>query len=119
MGQTTITVDEEKLERFKSLKQDLDESQPDVPDHTNDSFLKCLMDTYEAVQEGHYGEPNDPLTLSEVDEIAEQLATELETLAFMGAISEQEAERLISSVGTIEERVNRIENTLENMGAKR
>lgn len=72
MGKTTITVDKERLERFKQLKRELDETQ-EAPDHTNDSFLKCLMDTYEAAQEGHYGEPNDPLTLSEVDEIAEQL----------------------------------------------
>lgn len=70
---TTITVEQKTLERFKELKRELDEIQADVPDHNADSFLKCLMDTYEAAQDGHYGESNDPLTLSEVAEIAEQL----------------------------------------------
>lgn len=76
MGQTTITIDESTLERFKSLKTELDETQQ-APNHTNDSFLKCLMDTYEAANEGHYGEQNDPLTWSEADEIAEQLADQI------------------------------------------
>jgi hypothetical protein len=75
---TTITVEDDTLERFNRLKVELDTNQPDVPNHSSDSFLKCLMDTYDAAQEGHYGEPNDPLTLSKVDEIAEQLQAECE-----------------------------------------
>jgi len=52
---TTITVDDSTLERFKELKRELDDKQ-DAPDHTNESFLQALMDTWEAGDSGFYGE---------------------------------------------------------------
>ena len=47
MGQTTITVHDDTLERFKAAKAVLNESQPDCPDHSNESFLNTLLDTWE------------------------------------------------------------------------
>jgi len=70
MGDTTITVSDERLERFKQLKAELDEQQSDVPDHSADSFLAALMDTWEAAEDGYYSEPS-------ADEIAEQLKDEI------------------------------------------
>jgi len=70
MGDTTITISDERLERFKQLKAELDEQQPDVPDHSADSFLAALMDTWEAAEDGYYSEPS-------ADEIAKQLKREI------------------------------------------
>jgi len=103
---TTITVDDTTLERFKKLKQELDDAQA-TPNHTADSFLSCLMDTYEAVEDGHYGEPNDPLTLSEVDEIADQLKEQIGNLAFQGVLLEDEADRIIKRIDDLESRLPR------------
>jgi hypothetical protein len=69
MGQTTITVNESTLERFKQLKAELDAEQ-DAPDHTADSFLQGLLDTWEAAGDGYYSDPS-------AEEIAEQLKDEL------------------------------------------
>lgn len=93
---TTITVEGDTLERFNELKRELDEIQADVPDHNADSFLKCLMDTYEAAQDGHYGEPNDPLTLSEVAEIAEQLQEQIDYP------ERQDTDRIINRIDDLE-----------------
>ena len=95
MGQTTITVSEQTLERFKSLKAELNEQQG-PPDQTNESFLHALMDTWEAASNGYYDDDRDDVT-----HMAEQL------------------DRLESSASTIEERTGRIEQTLEDMGARR
>lgn len=70
---TTITIQDNTLARFKELKRELDEVQGG-PDHTNDSFLTCLMDTYEASQEGHYEEDTP-----DIDAIREQLETDAPT----------------------------------------
>lgn len=49
MGKTTLTVSDETLERFRSIKAELDDIQSDCPDHTNESFLNALLDTWEQV----------------------------------------------------------------------
>jgi len=108
---TTISVDSETLERFNKLKREMDSNQPNVPDHNADSFLSCLMDTYEAAEDGYYSDPSE-------GGIAEELAAKIDTLAFDGAISEQEAERIISSLNAIEARTNSIEGTLEDMSGR-
>jgi hypothetical protein len=54
MGKTTLSVDESTLERFKHIKQELDEVQKGVPDHSADSFLNALLDTWEAADDGYY-----------------------------------------------------------------
>lgn len=63
-----MTIDKSTLERFNSLKEELNEQQ-DGPDHSADTFLQGLMDTWEAVDEGHYN--------SDVEELAEELKDEL------------------------------------------
>lgn len=75
---TTLSIRDSTAQRFNQLKADTNE--PDVPEMTADLFLNSLMDTLEAVEDGHYGEANDPLTMSDVDVIADQLADELEQL---------------------------------------
>jgi len=54
----------------------------------------------------------------ESDAVVESLMQEIDALAFDGAISDQEAERIISSLNAIEERTNSIEGTLEDMGGR-
>lgn len=88
MGKTTITVSDTTLERFRSLKADVDDAQ-DGPDHSNESFLQALMDTWEAAEDGYYDDSD-------------------------GVIHEQ-LDRIESSAQTVEERTNRIEQTLEEM----
>jgi hypothetical protein len=49
MGKTTLTVSDDTLDRFRDAKGELDDLQPDVPDHTNETFLQALLDTWERV----------------------------------------------------------------------
>lgn len=63
---TTITVEDSTLERFKQLKAELDEQQ-DAPDHTNESFLQALMDTWEAADDGYYSEPSADIIAKELE----------------------------------------------------
>ena len=69
---TTISVDESTLERFRALKREIDEAQSDAPDHTSDSFLWALMDTWDAADGAQ--------SYDEIDtgSIVEQLADEFE-----------------------------------------
>lgn len=55
MGQTTITVHDETLERFKDLKRELNENHPESPDHSAESFLNALLDTWDR------GDPDAPV----------------------------------------------------------
>jgi len=73
MAQTTITVDESTLARFKQLKAELNEYQDSVPDHTADSFLAALMDTWEAAEDGYYSDGNSDIA-EQLDEIRNQLS---------------------------------------------
>ena len=65
---TTISVEGKTLERFRDLKAELDDRQDGVPDHTADSFMSALMDTWEAADEGNYSSDD---TLADADEIAD------------------------------------------------
>jgi len=80
MGETTITVSDRTLERFKHLKSESDEHQDSVPDHTNESFLQSLMDTWEAADDGYY---DDETIAGQLDvdesEIAKQVANDLQS----------------------------------------
>ena len=68
---TTISVEDKTLERFRDLKAELDDRQDGVPDHTADSFMWALMDTWEAADEGNYSSDD---TLADADEIADAVA---------------------------------------------
>jgi len=98
--QTTITVDEPTLRRFKQLKEELDEQQPDVPNHTADTFLHALMDTWEAADEGYYSEPS-------ADEIAEELKQDLEMI--------QDTRDDVQELEPIVERLERLEEIVERV----
>jgi len=97
--QTTITVDESTLERFKQLKAELDNAQSSVPDHTNESFLQSLMDTWEAAEDGYYDDDN-------VSEIAEEIKEQLSMANEPGV--EVEEEKLISEIEKLQEIVERV-----------
>lgn len=99
MEQTTITVDEPTLRRFKQLKDDLDEQQPDVPNHTADTFLHALMDTWEAADEGYYSEPS-------ADAIAEQLKDELSMVDEPTA--DVDVDGLVTEIDRLKEMVERV-----------
>jgi len=100
MEPTTITVDEQTLARFKSLKAELDEAQPDVHDHSADSFLPALLDTWEAAEDGYYEEPS-------ADAIADQLRQEIDSLAVNGAVHDEEAEQIIRRIDDLESQLPR------------
>jgi hypothetical protein len=100
MPQTTITVDESTLERFKATKRSLDAEQDGVPDHSADSFLNALLDTWEAAGDGYYTDPS-------AEAIVEELETRIDTLAFDGAVSESEAERIIGRLEDLEAQLPR------------
>jgi len=63
---TTITVEDDTLERFNRLKGELEDSQTGSPAHNHDSFLNALLDTWEQTGDGGLG--------SNYEEIADQIA---------------------------------------------
>jgi len=95
MGKTTITVQDSTLERFKELKAELDKAQ-DAPDHSADTFLSALLDTWEKVNEDGYG--ND---VSVNANVIEKIA--------------QRVERLDHDVSRLVEQTEPIANGVENM----
>lgn len=97
MGQTTITVQEQTLERFKRLKNELDEQQ-DAPDHTNELFLQALMDTWEAAGDGYYDNPD-------AEAIAEQLKNEI-SMANEPTV-EVDTDRIINRIDDLEAQLPR------------
>lgn len=68
MAWTTITVQEETLDRFRELKEGLNDGQPDCPDHSNESFLQSLMDEWEADPEADNDECNVEAITEHLDE---------------------------------------------------
>jgi hypothetical protein len=94
---TTISVKQETRDRFNDLKAELDEQQ-NAPDHTANSFLSALLDTWEAVDDDHYQDVN-------ADLIAEELKQEIDSLAFDGAVFEDEAERIMARIDELESRI--------------
>lgn len=95
MGQTTITVSDETLSRFKRLKSDLNEGR-DSPDHTNQTFLNALMDTWEAADDGHHSDPT-------AEEIAEELKNALSMANEPGP--ELDIERILGRIDDLEARI--------------
>lgn len=84
MGKTTLSVDERTHERFNELKAELDEEQ-DAPDHTADSFLSALLDTWDATDDDSYDQPlpddTDALAEQIADRVAGHVRTDPEVLA--------------------------------------
>lgn len=96
MGQTTITIQDETLERFKQLKAELDDEQ-NAPDHSADSFLNGLLDTWQAVENGHYEDAIDSEAIAgKLDAIEKRLENQTLTLdaSERSAIAREIAEEL-------------------------
>jgi len=89
---TTISVSERTLERFKSLKRELDNEQDSVPDHTADSFLNALLDTWEAADNGYYEYDAEAIAEQLKDEIsmANEPGVEIDTEQMMDRLDELE-----------------------------
>jgi chaperonin cofactor prefoldin len=94
---TSISVEESTRDRFNRLKAELDEQQ-NAPDHTANSFLSALLDTWEAVDDGHYQDVN-------ADLIADELKQEIDSLTFDGAVFKDEAERIMARIDELESRI--------------
>lgn len=99
MGKTTITVQEDTLERFNRIKQEADDAEPACPDTNADFFLGSLLDTWEKVEEVGYG-GDSPEWVTEGN-------VEVQPLYGLDDVLE--------AVRTIEERTGRIERTLEDI----
>lgn len=103
-----MTIDKSTLERFNSLKEELNEQQ-DGPDHSADTFLQGLMDTWEAVDEGHYN--------SDVEELVEELKDELSMANDPG--EEVDVEGLYDEIEKVQELVEKVpDETAEEFGRK-
>jgi len=101
MEQTTITVTTSTLDRFNELRADLNDNQPDCPDHNADSFVNALLDTWE-----QYQGPDETDPESEVE-------IEADMQLVLAAL-----EDIKSGVNTTEQRTNSIENMVEDMGGR-
>ena len=51
---SNLDLSERNVQRFKEAKAEMDKADPDVPDLTDEQFMKTLLDTLVAVQEGYY-----------------------------------------------------------------
>lgn len=95
MGQTSIATRVETLERFNRLKDELNEEQPDAPDHNADSFLNAMMDEWEDRDDDTSG-----MGVAEYQRLLDRL------------------DRIESAASTTEDRTGSIQNTLEKMGGR-
>lgn len=55
-----IDVSEKTRERYDRKKAEMDAADPNLPDLSNDQFMKCLLDTVEAVENGLYDDCGPP-----------------------------------------------------------
>ena len=92
---TTITVDENTHQRFRELKRNLDGRQDGVPEHTSDSFLSALMDTWEAADGGYYTSNDE---LDEVSELLDKLER-IEAMTQEATNAAQSADRKLDNMG--------------------
>lgn len=99
MGQTTITIDDETLERFKTAR---DDATPEDVQPSADTWLNQLLDNWEREQNDVtlYGSAN---------------TSGVATDAAGQDISPDRLDRIESSVETIEERTGTIERELEGL----
>lgn len=116
MGTTTLSVNESTLERFKEQKGWADDAQPNSPDHTADSFLNALLDTWERVGEIPEGGP-EAITDALSDEEVAIIGTEAAVVDDLAErIGDPDAlEGIRASVETVETRTGRIERQLEEL----
>ena len=92
---TTITIDENTHQRFRELKRELDDRQDGVPEHTSDSFLSALMDTWEAADEEYYTSNDE---LDEVSELLDKLER-IEAMTQEATNAAQSADRKLENMG--------------------
>lgn len=59
MTDHSIEATEHQRDRVESLKDRLEEADPDFPRPTDENIMGMLLDTEEAVQDGFYPESND------------------------------------------------------------
>lgn len=78
MAKTTISVQEDTLERFNEMKSDVSEAEPGMPDLSADLFLKSLMDTWDKVDEVGYGDTEDVALGDGYGEIAERIGASMD-----------------------------------------
>jgi len=108
MAQTTITVDAATLERLKELKTELNDVQS-APDHTNDSFLHALMDTWECEDEADnpdmIAEQVVDLFTAEVVEPFNAIETQLDTDEIAEEVAAQVMKDVDSRLSAIEEQL--------------
>jgi len=102
---TTISVREQTLARFNDALSDINNERDSVPNHSADSFVSALLDTWAFVDDDY----NDP----SVEELTEVLKEELVVADNRGM--ELDTGRLFAAVETIEERTGRLEQMLEEM----
>lgn len=109
MNTTTIEITTEQKDRLDDRKR-------------ND------REPYKAVLERLLGDDDGPevtatvtpeLDADAVDDLVAQLQDRIDVLAYEGAVTDGEAERIISTLQTVEERTGRLEKMLEDMGVRR
>ena len=105
---TTLTIEDSTLERFKALKQELDREQSSVPDHTNESFLKALMDTWEAADNGYYDDGTEEIQ-EQLNEVQEMLESAQDSWEYLNA------EELHGTVHQSDEQIKRIINRIDDL----
>jgi len=108
MAKTTITVQEDTLERFNQQKRALEGVQ-DGPDHNADSFLNALMDTWDA--SGDAGALADEAPQAFADHLVEELPDTQQV--------ESEIAQLRQGLSVVEERTGEIQRTLDDMSGRR
>jgi len=110
MGQTTITVEDSTLTRFKETKAKLDNQQDSVPDHSADSFLNALLDTWDASD----AEKDTPVDLRKDigDEVRQIITEELEPVAANQGVTQNPGVDADAIVGQIKGRIDDLETEL-------
>jgi hypothetical protein len=107
---TTIGVSKEAKKQAKDAKHD---------NETWDEFIQRCTDEPPEIVEFTPAEDGADIDVDALrDTIREEIDT-IDTLAYQGALTDAEADRIISTLRTVEERTGRLEQMLEEMGAQR
>lgn len=100
---TTVSVDDITLERFNELKREYNELHAQQPDYNSSEFLDVLMETWEGANQ----EPSDPMQDVNTSDITNELAQEIDALAFDGAMSDEKADKILGRLDDLENSIPR------------
>jgi len=121
-NRTTINVGKTRHEAASDVKEAHGETWGDVLEFYTfyrDEFPAYAVDSPNEVSMVDIGATEQSMQGVDTSDVVEELETKIDSLAFDGALTDREADKILTTLETLEERTNRIESRLDDVGAKR